>query len=83
MSTSILKKEIHEAIDRISSAKELKTFHALITGKNNHLSTGNGNEIYESSPEQIKELDKRHEDFLSGSVKYKTLNDLINSFDAI
>src|SRR5438046_1940120 len=83
MSTSILKKEIHEAIERINDPETLKAFHALVTEKNRHGTTGNGNSNYELTPDEIKELDKRHEDFLSGRVKYKTLDDLIKSFNAI
>ncbi|HYV90362.1 MAG TPA: hypothetical protein VE978_01205 [Chitinophagales bacterium] len=76
MSTSVLKKELHEAIDRISDLKALKSFHSIVT-----LVSGNGNEST-LSEEQWEEVERRHSDYISGRVKYLTFDEFTHNINA-
>lgn len=83
MSNTILKKQIHKALDRISDERALKAFHTMITMQ---AKIDKNNSELTLTADQWKEVEKRHNDYLSGREKYisfdgftKNINDLRES----
>ncbi|MCY7411336.1 MAG: hypothetical protein LH473_13770 [Chitinophagales bacterium] len=79
MLTSILKKEIHEAIDRISDPQILSAFHKIISIHSAEDISGDD----DLTDDQWKEIERRREDYLHGRSKAYSLEVFIAKADAI
>ena len=62
MTTSFLKKKLTRAINDIDDAEFLKALHTIVQSKNDE-------SVYELTPAQKKELDRRRANHLNGKSK--------------
>jgi len=78
MSDATLKKEIHQALDRVSDLKALKVFHTMIIAQAEVDQNDGGSELTE---EQWAEVEQRNADYVNGRVKYLTLEEFTKNID--